>query len=165
LESYVVETWNCPSVVPSYITLRVRTDPVSGQLIHLNPRQKTATVNSFPGAHRTDGTAGQMIAKGQPAIAKPLLQAHSKTRPEVEKLGQETIDGVYAEGERITTVIRSGTQGNDRDITVVTERWRSPDLGIEVLCWSWGVALPCKFIFLCSGSSPFFRTVGQVAAC
>jgi hypothetical protein len=108
-------------------------DPVGGQLIHLNPRQKTATVNSFPSAHRTDGTAGQMIAKGQPTVAKPFLQAHSKARPEVEKLGQETIDGVYAEGERITTVIRSGTQGNDRDITVVTERWRSPDLGIEVL--------------------------------
>jgi hypothetical protein len=108
-------------------------DPVGGQLIQLDPRQKIATVNSFPGAHRTDGNSAQTIAKSQPAVAKPLLQAHSITGPEVEKLGQETIDGVYAEGERVTTVIRAGTRGNARDITVVTERWRSPDLGIEVL--------------------------------
>jgi hypothetical protein len=47
-------------------------------------------------------------------------------------LGGKTIDGIYAEGTRITTVYPAGTQGNDRDITVVTERWMSPDLGLEV---------------------------------
>jgi hypothetical protein len=108
-------------------------DPVGGQLIHLNPRQKTATVNSFPTAHRTDGNSGQITAQSRPAVVKPPLHANSQARPEVEKLGQETIGGIYAEGERVTTVIRAGTQGNDRDISVVTERWRSPDLGIEVL--------------------------------
>ena len=89
--------------------------------------------NSFPAIHRTDEASAHTAAKSQQTVAKPPLQAHSKAQPEVEKLGQETIDGVYAEGERVTTVIRAGTQGNDRDITVVTERWRSPDLGIEVL--------------------------------
>jgi hypothetical protein len=104
-------------------------DPVGGQLIHLNPRQKTGTVNSLPTALRTDGNSAQ----SRPTVVKPPLHTNSEPRREVEKLGQETIDGVYAEGERITTVIRAGTQGNDRDITVVTERWLSPDLGIEVL--------------------------------
>jgi hypothetical protein len=115
------------------LVLVIISDPIGGQLIHLNPRQKTAMVNSFPAIHRTDEASAHTTAKSQQAVAKPPLQAHSKARPEVEKLGQETIDGVYAEGERVTTVIRAGTQGNDRDITVVTERWRSPDPGIEVL--------------------------------
>lgn len=108
-------------------------DPVGGQLIHLNPRQKIATVNLFPTAPRTDGNSAQMTAQSRPAVVKQTMHANSQARPEVEKLGQETIDGVYAEGERVTTVIGAGTQGNDRDITVVTERWLSPDLGIEVL--------------------------------
>jgi hypothetical protein len=48
-------------------------------------------------------------------------------------LGGETIDGVYAEGTRITHVTPAGTIGNDRDISMVTETWRSPDLQLDVL--------------------------------
>jgi len=51
----------------------------------------------------------------------------------VEKLGAENIGGVNAEGRRITRLIPAGTEGNDRDFTVITERWESSELGIEVL--------------------------------
>jgi hypothetical protein len=49
-----------------------------------------------------------------------------------ENLGGKTIGGVYAEGTRTTRVYPAGAEGNDRDITVVSERWISPELGIEV---------------------------------
>jgi hypothetical protein len=102
-------------------------DPVSGKHIHLNPQQKTATVISFPAS--LPGHPPQSVAASQPVQLAP------RPRPNVsrEKLGGKTIDGIYAEGTRTTTVYPTGTQGNDRDITVVSERWISPELGVEVL--------------------------------
>jgi hypothetical protein len=114
---------------PAFIFI---SDPVGGQWIHLNPRQKTAIVNPLPVNHQSGGDASVKTTPQQARLTQ-FPQARSKARPEVEKLGQDTIDGVAAEGERMTTVIPAGTQGNDRDITVVTEHWRSTDLGIEVL--------------------------------
>ena len=45
----------------------------------------------------------------------------------------EVCAGVYAEGRRETGVIPAGSEGNDRDISVVTETWVSPELHLEVL--------------------------------
>lgn len=50
----------------------------------------------------------------------------------VEDLGAQTVNGVMAQGVRITTAIPAGTIGNDADIPVVTERWVSPDLQVLV---------------------------------
>jgi hypothetical protein len=113
-----------PADQPMFITIM---DPVSGQNIHLNPQQKTATVFSIPApsAH-----VPQRVVAAQPSQPPPPRSYAQSSR---EKLDGKTIDGVYAEGTRITTVYPAGTQGNDRDITVVTERWMSPDLGVEVL--------------------------------
>jgi hypothetical protein len=52
--------------------------------------------------------------------------------PIIEKLGGQTVAGVYAEGTRITRVIPPGKEGNDREIRSVTETWVSPDLKITV---------------------------------
>ena len=45
----------------------------------------------------------------------------------------EVIDGVLAEGMRITTTIPVGMQGNDRPLVNATETWTSPDLKTAVL--------------------------------
>jgi hypothetical protein len=103
---------------PIFVTIM---DPVAGQFIHLNPRQKTATVISIPTVHGGRSAPTQSLP--------PQERPHSS----VEKLGGESIAGAYAEGRRITNVIPAGTQGNDRDFTVITEKWESPELGIEVL--------------------------------
>lgn len=50
----------------------------------------------------------------------------------VEKLSAQTIQGVFAEGTRMTRVIPEGSEGNDREITVVTETWFSPELKITL---------------------------------
>jgi hypothetical protein len=50
-----------------------------------------------------------------------------------EDLGQQTIDGVTANGTRTTTVIPAGAIGNEQAITVISEQWFSPDLEMLVL--------------------------------
>lgn len=56
-------------------------------------------------------------------------------RPEIsnERLGTQTIEGVLAEGTRMTTTYPIGFFGNDRPLTMVTETWTSPEIGMVVL--------------------------------
>jgi hypothetical protein len=111
---------------PTMVTIQ---DPTSGQFIHLNAQQKTATVQTF-GQH-TPTQAGS-VRQVSPPPSVQTVHPRSNSQPSIEKLGGQTIDGVYAEGTRITHVIPAGTMGNDRDISMVTETWRSPDLKIDV---------------------------------
>lgn len=59
----------------------------------------------------------------------------SVPRPEIsrEKLGTQIIEGVQAEGTKMTTTYPVGFFGNDRPITTVSETWFSRDLGLTVL--------------------------------
>lgn len=134
---------------PAFISI---SDPVGRQIIHLDARRKLAIVTAFPALPQhldSQGTSVrpvQPVAQGgiaggalsaQPVTAFPVLSRATGPRAERlqsdEKLPSQTIDGVYVEGHRITRVIPAGTQGNNRDITVVTETWSSPDLKILVL--------------------------------
>ncbi len=125
LPDYLAKERNQPTDQPMFITIA---DPVSGKHIHLNPQQKTAMVNSVV------PILPDHLPQKMPA-AQPIqsVQARMSGQTSVEKLGGKTIDGVYAEGTRTTRVYPVGTQGNDRDITVVSERWISPELGVDVL--------------------------------
>ena len=50
-----------------------------------------------------------------------------------ESLGERNIEGVIANGTRTTRTIPAGQIGNEREITVVSERWYSPELHTVVL--------------------------------
>jgi len=50
-----------------------------------------------------------------------------------ESLGQKVIEGVMADGKRVTTVLAAGAIGNQNPITVQTEQWFSPDLEILLM--------------------------------
>jgi len=50
-----------------------------------------------------------------------------------EKLENQIIEGVLAEGTRTTITWPEGSVGNDRPITSVHENWRSPELKVPVL--------------------------------
>ena len=52
---------------------------------------------------------------------------------QTESLGTQVIEGVKAEGTRITETIPAGSIGNDQLIQIVTERWNSPDLQMVVM--------------------------------
>jgi hypothetical protein len=48
-------------------------------------------------------------------------------------LGTQTINGVTAQGTRVTRTIPAGQIGNEKAINIITERWYSPDLQTYVL--------------------------------
>ncbi len=54
-------------------------------------------------------------------------------QPTTESLGAKTIEGVTAEGTRVTRTIPAGAAGNVNPIVITTERWFSPDLQLAVL--------------------------------
>jgi hypothetical protein len=112
--------------------LVVIVDPTAGKRYVLNPDNKTAREMPAHGARHgenaamghtmggTDGPGGPAGAGGPGAVTK-------------EQLGTKTVNGVQAEGVRVTRTIAAGAIGNDKPIIVVTERWYSPDLQIAVM--------------------------------
>ena len=66
---------------------------------------------------------------GGPPPAEPGAPSDAKT----ESLGTKTIEGVQAEGTRVTFEIPAGRVGNDKPMQVVTETWFSPELQMIVM--------------------------------
>jgi len=57
----------------------------------------------------------------------------SKAEAKTEKLDARNVEGVQAEGTRITTTIPAGDIGNEQPIQIVDERWYSPELQAVVM--------------------------------
>ena len=57
----------------------------------------------------------------------------SKADTKSEKLEARNVEGVQAEGVRVTTTIPAGEVGNEQPIQIVNERWYSPELQIVVM--------------------------------
>src|SRR5260370_20613434 len=74
------------------------------------------------------GAAGVGVYRTFKEGKAELANANAKN----ESLGTQTIDGVNAEGTRTTRTIRAGEIGNESPITVVSERWYSADLQMDV---------------------------------
>jgi hypothetical protein len=80
------------------------------------------------GATRVEVThgagGGVMVARsgGKPRIA-----------PNRESLGKQMIEGVEAEGTRITVTIPAGDIGNEMPINMISEQWYSPELKTIVM--------------------------------
>jgi hypothetical protein len=49
-----------------------------------------------------------------------------------EKLGTQVIDGITVEGTRMTRTIPANSEGNDRDMQIITETWNAPDLHMVI---------------------------------
>ncbi len=67
-----------------------------------------------------------------PGAKAAIEEAVSKSAAH-EELGQQTIEGVVANGSRATTTIAAGAIGNLQPIKVVSEQWFSPDLQVLVM--------------------------------
>jgi len=50
-----------------------------------------------------------------------------------ESLGAQMVEGVQAQGTRITRTIPAGQVGNEQPLQIVTESWYSPDLQMVVM--------------------------------
>jgi hypothetical protein len=80
------------------------------------------------------------VAVGGPGMPPPGEDFHveffgggSKAETKSEKLEARSIEGVQAEGLRITTTIPAGDIGNEQPIQIVNERWYSPELQVVVM--------------------------------
>lgn len=127
-------------------------DPVANASYMLNP--KTQTAQKMPlGMNVAYSIAGDAGAGGKiltfhadPGAMPPPLSGLSATRviaggfttqtflttgklaPKSEPIGKQTIEGVAADGTRLTSTIEAGAIGNDRPIESVSENWYSPEL-------------------------------------
>jgi hypothetical protein len=116
-------------------------DPVAGTRYELNAKAKTAvkvtmrantehTVNQELEAKLKQAREREELAKsqgGQVRVKVPLNTAKT------ESLGSKVIEGVQADGKRMTETIPAGAIGNDKPIEIVNETWFSPELQTVVM--------------------------------
>ena len=117
-------------------------DPVAGANFTLNPQDHTVlrmpgqighngvisidirnAVGAVPANAGTISVNPRMILPGQPPSDGVTT----------EQLGSQTIEGVMAEGTRVTHAIPAGQIGNQQPIRIVEEKWFSPELRITVM--------------------------------
>jgi hypothetical protein len=79
-------------------------------------------------------------AESHTARSTPLPAARPNARPfrnsaaaKTEDLGTQVVQGLSAQGKRITRTIPAGREGNEKEIDIVTETWYSPDLQVVVM--------------------------------
>ncbi|MCL4783728.1 MAG: hypothetical protein KJZ70_11900 [Bryobacterales bacterium] len=77
---------------------------------------------------------GAPVGSGAMELPRQMMQksVFDPKNVSVEKLGEQTVQGVKASGTRTTTTIPLGAIGNDRPIVSVMEQWTSPELGVVV---------------------------------
>ena len=112
-------------------------DPVAGVNYVLDPTERTVrkmTRRERPmrgGETAPAGAAGP--GEGGGIQRARIAAAANRPQPRTESLGKRMIEGVEAEGTRLTLTLPAGEIGNERPIEIVTERWYSPDLKTIVL--------------------------------
>ncbi len=108
-------------------------DPVAGMSYVLDPKAQTARETQITSrGPRFQGPGANGAARAQ----RPQDAAVGSRRgpaAQTEDLGTQVIQGVNAEGKRVTRTIPVGQAGNDRAIEIVTETWFSPDLQVVVM--------------------------------
>lgn len=122
-------------------------DPVAGYNYTLDTNTKTAfrfvpgrnpllaaartkfdtAISAAPNEVQVIRKAATIPAGAQVSIAEP-----NSTEAQTQ-LGSQTMEGVLAQGTRITRTIPAGTIGNDQPIVITTETWFSPDLKVLVM--------------------------------
>lgn len=110
-------------------------DPVAGTAYVLEPDTRTVRKLALPGHggkdHRPDG-AGAPFGKGR-FFGRPHEMGEGKWEKQTDNLGPQTLEGLETTGTRTTVTIPAGAIGNEKAITIVSERWVSPELQAVVL--------------------------------
>jgi len=128
-------------------------DPVSGISYTLDTQTHTAHKFTTVQPANDLGAAAVQAARlrraetgggpqGKPAInaacgfssyLPPGAPCNSESSGKHESLGKQMIDGVEAEGMRVTHTIPAGAMGNERPIEIFQERWHSQELQMDVM--------------------------------
>jgi len=102
----------------------------------------TITVDGGTADDQTIRTAKAKLAMAQDKMAAELaftagaggvLRSRITSPAKSEALGTQMMEGVNAEGTRVSTTLETGAIGNDRPIQMVNERWFSSELKTIVM--------------------------------
>jgi hypothetical protein len=104
-------------------------DSVAGAQYILRPDRKTARKMQW--MHH--GKQGDRMPRGAEIISRPGSGAGDDGNATTTTLGSQTINGVQAEGTRVTHTIPAGAIGNANPIVITSERWYSPELQTVIL--------------------------------
>jgi hypothetical protein len=104
-------------------------DAVAGSAFVLEPDKKIARQLSNPRAH----DHGDGAAKGNLRYKLYKKFGDTDSNVQTEDLGKQTMNGINVQGTRRTRTIPAGQIGNEKALTVVFERWYSPDLQMVVM--------------------------------
>ena len=119
-------------------------DPVAGLSYLMRTSNKTYSQSAIgnPNALTWVSAAGTEAsvrpstarqAPGDPAVAMAQRRfGLPASQPITETLAPRTVNGIMANGSRVTITIPKGALGNDRDMRVVSERWYSDELKVLV---------------------------------
>ncbi len=108
-------------------------DPVAGVNYTLDSENKVA--HKMPAPMVGHIRAAERLPDAMPKMANSTGFIYREARMQETKhedLGASEMEGVAVTGSRDTSTIEIGAMGNDRPITITSERWYSPDLQIEV---------------------------------
>ena len=115
-------------------------DPVAGVSYMLEPNSHVANTLHVVTRSQTENIAREKELRAKREAERAARPAPSGREPGIiepsvkkESLGSQVINGVMADGTRITRTIAAGQIGNDRPIEVVTESWYSQDLQTVVM--------------------------------
>jgi hypothetical protein len=101
-------------------------DPVAGAAYILNPEKQIARVMKH-------GTQGKDMEQMHAKMNKEFAANGEEGTVKTESLGTQEIEGVSAQGTRVTRTIPAGKIGNEQPIQITVETWTSPDLHTTVL--------------------------------
>jgi hypothetical protein len=129
------------ATMPSFVEI---TDPVAGYWYVLDQQNHVARRRAWRpvggnSVRKASASAPLPVPQIAPAVAfnpsQPADPASQRPHPEMahESLGTQLIEGVNANGTRMTITYPEGLIGNDRPITTVSETWMSPELGTVIL--------------------------------
>jgi hypothetical protein len=127
-------------------TLTTIFDPVNRTHIDFTDNPKVAHILRLPGTPSATASvfrpAGPTVAYfggGSPGGAGFGTQVRMDSQtapegrePEVEKLGEKTIEGVKVVGTRTSFIIPVNSIGNDEPLEITHETWYSPELGLII---------------------------------
>jgi hypothetical protein len=107
-------------------------DPVAHTAHVISTDTKTATLSHMPDhPHGSRGSNGpEPQAAGPRPENRPM---HPRSGETVEALAPQMVEGVWAEGTRVTRTIPAGSIGNDHELKVVSETWYAKDLQMVVM--------------------------------
>ena len=143
-----LKIWDASSgAYKEHKTIQV-SDPFGGQNFTLDPQNRTArkfpvrpireiagitTLQAVTVGGIADRTAIAPGIVSVPSLVRPLGRFGVNAETKNESLGSQMIEGVEAEGTRITHTIPAGAMGNERPIEATYERWYSKELQLDVL--------------------------------